>query len=278
MERQRRRNRLRAYGRADQIRPATVPAAPVREHLAALQAEGYGLERIADAAQVSRSVVMHVMYGPRGERGGKRPASIKTRPGERLLATTGAMIDAAFVPATGTARRLRALVAIGYSETHLASRIGMHRGNMSPIITGSRPRVTGETFAAVRALFAELWSAPVEGREAVRARNVAKRNRWVGPLAWDDIDDPDERPNITGEVIGEAQIDDLAVMLALSGEQVRLTPAERREAVARAHEMRWSDIRTADMTGMSERTVLRIRQELGLEAFEYSDLVQAGAA
>ena len=47
-----------------------------------------------------------------------------------------------------------------------------------------------------------------------------------------------------------------------------LTIAERREVVARLHAIGLNDQDIARRTGCADRTVLRIRQELGLPAIE----------
>ena len=277
MERQRRRSRLIAYGRGDQITPPRVPAGPVRDHIVALKQQGvFGLERIADAAQVSRSVVLDVYFGPRGARKLRRPDSAALIPAaaaERIVALQPADIVAALVPPVGTERRLRALVAIGYTESELARRVGMEVGNLSGIILGKRERITAETYRTVCAVFAELWSKPQQGARADQARKLAKRRRWVGPLAWDDIDNDREAPKVDAE----AGVDEMAVELALTGVKVKLTPAERRAAIRIAHARRWSDPLIAERLHTTARTVLRIRQELELPAFDYADIQQVGA-
>ncbi|PKQ33465.1 MAG: hypothetical protein CVT61_15980 [Actinobacteria bacterium HGW-Actinobacteria-11] len=73
-------------------------------------------------------------------------------------------------------------------------------------------------------------------------------------------------------------IDEAAVVLAMQGEGVRLTPAERRECVLRPHRERWSDGRIAETIGCADRTVLRIREEFELIAFDQNDLRGRGAA
>jgi hypothetical protein len=152
----------------------------------------------------------------------------------------------------------------------------MEVGNFSPLILGKRPRVTAPTYRAVCALFDQLWSSPQSGARAQQALAVAKDLRWVGPLAWDDIDDPDESPNLRGSDDEVGGIDEMAVDLAIIGEGVKLTGAERREAIVRLHAQRLSDRRIADILRISDRTVLRIRQELNLPAFDADSL--AGAA
>lgn len=281
MDRQRRRNRLRAYGRGDTIAPARVPARPVREHVMALRAEGFGLERIGDTAQVSRSAMLDVVYGPRGASKGSRVLDERTvREGvaARILAVTPDSIEAALLPATGTMRRVQALVAIGYTESMLADRLGVKVTNFSRLILGHRSRVKATTYEAARALFDELWATPQRGGRADRSRAIAWAHGWVGPLAWDDIDDPRERPNVTGGVERVDGIDDAAVELAVAGEHVRLNGLERRAAVTRLHAQRFSDQLIADRLHVADRTVLRIRQELGLVAFGHDELIFRDAA
>jgi hypothetical protein len=212
--------------------------------------------------------------------------------------------------ATGTIRRLRALVAIGYTPTDLAQSLDMHVSSLSTLIHGKRPRIQPQTQAAVRALFSELWAHPIQGHAGERARKRAKKHNWVGPLAWDDIDDPAEVANVIGPAprmphiehqctvtvlfatgaptqvdillvsqLSEPEpIDEVAVELAMTGREVTLTTAERQEAVIRLHRLRWSDKRIAAALRVADRTVLRDRQDLGLEAFKYSEIRQVDAA
>ena len=266
MERQRRRNRMVAYGRS--YVEERVPVGPVRDHVVALMAHA-GLERIADAAQVSRSLLLDIYFGYRGRQKAHRrsePQSVRASLAERVLAVTPEMLDAAFVPSVGTVRRLQALVAVGYSESELASRLGVLVTNLSGIILGKRSRVTAATYEAVRELFAECWAHPKRGRVGERSRALAKSHRWVGPLAWDDIDDPRETPNLAGEFTGEPQLDEIAIEEAMLGRPVKLRHGERREVVRRLNALKLNDQEIATRMHIADRTVLRIRQELGLAA------------
>lgn len=185
---------------------------------------------------------------------------------------------------TGTARRLQALVAIGYSQTALCQRLGLPSSNLALLIHGKRPNVWKKTHDRVDALFAQCWSQPILGESGDRARRLAAKHGWVVPLAWDDIDDPAEKPNIEGEKVVKVKgkkpvlIDDIAIELALRGEKVKLTPAEREIAVRRLHALRWSDGRIAAQLHCTDRTVIRIRVRLGLEAFDFSEIRQVESA
>ena len=195
---ERRRAKDRAYGRQ-----AYVDAQPAREHVERLQAEGMGWKRIARAAGIETSVVWKLLYGDpaRGQAPTKR---VRPATAEKLLAVTLDLAPGAKVDSTGTTRRLQALVAMGWSQSELARRLGMLASNLGPIVHGRRG-VTQATADAVRALYDELWStpAPPSGRHGAvptKTRNYAARMGWVSPLAWDDdtIDDPDATPDLGG--------------------------------------------------------------------------------
>lgn len=220
MERQRRRNRLRAYGRENEITVRVVSANPVRRHIDALHALGLGYERIGRAAGVGHGIMMDLIYGPRG---GERTGPVETirkEHADALLALSADTVEFALVDPTGTVRRLRALVAIGWSETRLAGILGMGVGNFWTLIHGRRGRVTVTKQHAVVAMFRELWDQPQTGVAADRARRIAKHYRWVGPLAWDNIDDPDEQPEGVARArdpryTAAEYLDDVAFLLEL---------------------------------------------------------------
>ena len=95
------------------------------------------------------------------------------------------------VEATGTRRRLRALVAMGWSFGHIGARLGesqptVHRWTV-------RERLFASTAEKVRAVYDELSMTPGPSN---RARLDARRKGWAVPLAWsdEDIDNPLARP------------------------------------------------------------------------------------
>lgn len=104
------------------------------------------------------------------------------------------------VDATGTRRRIEALVWCGWSLARLSARLGTSDSHARKILTSRR--VAAATERAVRELYRELWSqappeaAPYDRRAASRARSFARARGWVPPAAWDDdeIDDPAARP------------------------------------------------------------------------------------
>jgi transcriptional regulator with XRE-family HTH domain len=191
------RARMKLYGRWQPY----VDAQQAREHVRALGDYGIGWKRVAQIAGLASSTVRKLVYGGPGER----------PPTKRIRAETEAAILAvqpspeflggsAHVDATGTRRRVQALVWCGWSQSKIAARLGMFASNFAMLMT--RANVTADTARAVAALYDELWDqAPPEATQhqkiaANRARNYARSRGWVPPVAWDDgaLDDPAASP------------------------------------------------------------------------------------
>ncbi len=146
----------------------------------------------------------------------------------------------AYTNATGTARRLQALCALGYGWRDLAHRLGWHSEVIARIAKLADPQVLRRTAHAINDLYDQLAATPAdETRGAKYARTVARRHGWVPPLAWDDdpgphhIDDPDATPNIGAG--NDAQPDHEVVARAVAGELYwsQLTHSDRVETVRR---------------------------------------------
>lgn len=94
------------------------------------------------------------------------------------------------IDGTGTARRIQALVFIGYSLQEIQERLGF---DVAHIAHAHHPRVTVGPARAVLHLYNELWRKP---QNVPYRRKYARARGWVGPLSWDDdtIEDPAVRP------------------------------------------------------------------------------------
>lgn len=181
MERQRRRSRLRAYGREDQIRPRRVDAAPARAVLQRLLDSGFALERIAIAAGVPHSTLTTLRFGRRGAAAGVHLKTIEAVVAEALLRLEPQAISTSTVPATGTTRRLQALVATGQTQSAIAELLGRGVCNLSSLVHGRRQIVTVGTHDAVKALFDALWDQRPEGPKArSTTQHAGSRNAMDG--------------------------------------------------------------------------------------------------
>jgi hypothetical protein len=203
-------------------------------------AAGMGVPRIQQVSGVTKGVLIRLVYGcpGRGE-----PPSRKIRPGNaaKLLALRAPVLaDSALIDATGTRRRLQALVAVGWSGAELMRRIGVLGTDFPKLL--DRDRVLVRTDRAVRALYEELWDTPppasTRWERATRSRALAfaAAHGWVPPLAWDDdtIDDPDAAPD-HHQAEDAGLVDEVAVERVLRGDgnHRTLNHAERVELARR---------------------------------------------
>lgn len=164
-----------------------IDAAPVKAHLDQLRAHGIGKRTIAARSGVAMTVINRLI-GIDHSRPARR---IHPDTARKLLAVT---VDdhagGAFIDATGTRRRLQALVALGWTQTELGRRIGWTTANLNALILRS-DTVTRATADLVTELYEQL---SMRLGPSTRARSVATRRGWAPPLAWDNIDNPNEQP------------------------------------------------------------------------------------
>lgn len=171
-----------------------VPAGRAREHVAALLAT-LTVGQIEERSGVHRTAIRVLIGDFPGRPASKRivrktEALLLAVRADRLGPETKGLVDA-----TGTARRLRALVALGWPRAHLERHLGI--SSRTAWLLTAAPQapdmVTVSTREAVRSLYDELsLTIPGPSRAATRARRIAAARGWPPPLAWDDdvIDDP----------------------------------------------------------------------------------------
>ncbi|MFD9950552.1 hypothetical protein ACFWYW_57510 [Nonomuraea sp. NPDC059023] len=179
------RTRLIAYGQWETY----TDVEPVRAHVAELMRHGLAKTTIADLAGVSHDCVLDLMAG-RHSRG------LYVVNAQALLAVSfnlDLLPARSAVGAMGTRRRIQALAALGYSLTEQARRLGRTVNNFHAVL--GKPKVFAGTARAVRDLYELLSMTPAPPSHGAKlARSMADRNGWLPPLAWDDIDDPNEKP------------------------------------------------------------------------------------
>jgi hypothetical protein len=177
--------RERIYGRWQPY----VDAGPVREHIAVLRAAGIGVERIARLAGMSVSHIRDLAAQRRGD----STATRRVRPSTATRILAIAIDDAHLaqysrVDATGTRRRLQALIAIGWPTELLAAQLGRRPNSLCRSMTGES--VTARTAHDVATLFEQLWNnrpprTTSEQRAAADAARAHAAGRgWLPPLAW----------------------------------------------------------------------------------------------
>jgi transcriptional regulator with XRE-family HTH domain len=193
------RSRKVAYGRWNPY----VDAEPARQHVKELVAAGLGRRRIAELAGLDPSVIRRLEYGD-PSRGKPPTGQIRPLTAERLLKVTASpesLAGAAIVDATGSHRRIQALVAVGWSQRRLSERLGVSAANMASFMR--RPRILASRARAIRDLYDELWNTEPQCRSTqerlavTRAREFAAARGWAKPMQWDDdeIDNPAAQPS-----------------------------------------------------------------------------------
>lgn len=179
------------YEKGQQLRRArgwraTVPAGPIRRHIIDLLITGMSHRGIARQAGVALLTVRNIADD--------NQATVRIATATAILGLKPAILDGAHVPALGATRRLRALTTLGWSAPALSTRLGLHADTVTRITTGT-PQITHANDQAIRVLYRELCIKPATGNPSAlaRTRAWAARQGWVGPMAWEDIDN-DEYP------------------------------------------------------------------------------------
>ena len=249
-----------------------IDAEPVRAHLADLVEHGLGLNRIAELAGTSRSHLNGILGTS------TQPPARRLRPdtAARILAIpadAGSVADGVAIDATGTHRRLQALMAIGWTMPQLTAQL-----NRGYALAALGPRtlartlhsssVRASTARAVADLYERLWDQQpptatiAERAAAAKARARAQHNGWPPPLGWDDIDTDPEPDPTTPSAMNDDDIDEIAVERGVAGDGIRLehlTPAEQAEVVRRLTERGKSIRDIAAQLATTTRTVSRKR-------------------
>lgn len=184
--------------------PTRIDATETRDHVRALGAQGLGYKRVAELAGVASSTLWKIIHRDPSRADGQPQQRITPDVARRILAIRASLdtvTDGASIDATGTARRLQALHARGWSRRSLAHRLGTEHNALRLALVGGT--VSGRLARAVRDLYEELWdaappsSSPHERASVTRTLAWAQRQGWAPPMAWndDEIDNPAARPH-----------------------------------------------------------------------------------
>lgn len=202
--------RLRAYYqhrdaalKAGQWEPF-VDAEPVREHLRMLAKHDITPYRAAAMAGIgARS--LHPLFQPRNGRRRVIRHTVRAEIAAKILAVTPDPAAPGRVDSTGTARRIRALVADGWPMRHIAHQLGLGGTYVHQIVQRADKGhlVLAQTAATIADGYDRLKDEQPSdhgvGQRVINlARNHAASRRWPPTSYWatrkDDIDDPHFEP------------------------------------------------------------------------------------
>lgn len=117
------------------------------------------------------------------------------------------------VPSIGTVRRVRALMALGWRGPEIADAAGVSINTLRSIDYHGSTVVLAETARLVAMAYDRLSMTVPEGAYANRTRILAAHRGWHPPLAWDDIDNPDEEPRTTAPNGGRGRPENLPALV-----------------------------------------------------------------
>lgn len=174
------------------------------------------------------------------------------------------------VPSLGTTRRLQALYALGWTEEDIARRLGVSGARVGHLMNGYFPTLYPSTVESVARVYDELCMTVPEDpapqrrgevRVHERARRDAARRGYAPPLAFDNIDDPDEQParvTVRGNQRRKDDCDPVVVERVLAGDKtLRMTRAERVAVVRRARALGWTEGQIQERTGITQGASLQ---------------------
>ena len=200
-------------------------AQPAHDRVAALMARGFTAVAIGRAAYVSHDTVTRVAAGT--------PRLLQTT-ARALENITEAQVIAAtpghgYVPRLGATRRVRALQRLGWTMPLIAQHAGVKIRTVHSVVDPAQGAqlVARATHDAIETAYRALCMTP--GPDA-RNRRMGERRGWAPPLAWDDVDNPDEQPDYGTPGGRDMPVDQLAAEVArltargLSAAQIPLQP------------------------------------------------------
>ncbi|GGM05912.1 hypothetical protein GCM10010099_22620 [Streptomyces cinereus] len=152
-----------------------------------------------------------------------------------------------YIDVTSTMRRVRALACVGHSYATISAAAGTSPNRIMSIANGRQPTIRRDLAERIAAVYQQLaFAPPAANKHTSRTRNVALAKGWHGPLAWDDIGDPDCQPE-TDYRPSRAQASTRRKVYADPARVARLTAAGKSAA------------EIAQVIGCHQRTVVRAR-------------------
>jgi transcriptional regulator with XRE-family HTH domain len=180
--------RLRGYG---QWQPY-VDVGPTIKHVETLRNAGISIMQIAEQSGLHNNHIRRIASG--------KTKQVRPETEAAILGLTVEGMRRKLLPSTGSARRLQALLAVGWPLVHVAPYIGMNPVGVDRILHQSF--VLPATADAIASVYEQLKDQKPEDHGislmgAQKSRRLAERRGWRDPVWWEDmghIDDPEFDP------------------------------------------------------------------------------------
>lgn len=182
-----------------------IDSTPACDRVHELLAAGWNQRQIADAANCSERAISEAAQRI-------HPTMPRTTLQQILAIDPGQPVPQPlqYADATGSRRRLQALLVIGHPARDIAAAVGLNAGPLVLIARGIRQQVRPNTRERITAIYPAWTRAP---GTCDRTRTWAQKYGWHGPLAWDSntIDDPNAQPDADDATVIELKRDELAI-------------------------------------------------------------------
>jgi len=225
----------------------------VKEHLRALLAEpGVTVPRIAAVAGTGHSNIYRLLSGKTVEMQGATAAALLGVTAERARAVG----QRQFVDSTGAARRLRALLADGWSSESLSALCGVNPVTLSHWRAQARKTIRADGHETVVQLYEKIQALADPRGPSDMARRRAQEFGYLPPECWadGDLDDPDAEPlpraPESEDWVAVTQQIDAVLRTPLPGAGAHLDRHVKREVARQASKrLGWSYERIAEVLG-----------------------------
>lgn len=155
----------------------------VRAHLSLLRAWGWGDTQIGEATGLKRSSVWRLRERARGQ--------VQRETERAILAIEPNWCESALpVSALGSYRRIDALRCMGHTQLSIETQVGLKPYTLTDMRYRGN-RIAARYAARITRVYDELKHIPGPCQATA---TYAYQQGCAPPLAWDDIDDPNERP------------------------------------------------------------------------------------
>lgn len=164
-----------------------TPTQPIRDHVTWLRTHGMSERDIATAAG---------WKWPNSLRAALTHNTIRISTAQKILSVHPTMqhdISKEF-PGWMIARRLQALTALGWTTRHLATTTGLNEETIRALRRGKNTVYRNHATTIID-LYTTHAGIPYDGPGSHAARRLAQRRHWFPPAAWDNIDNPNEKPS-----------------------------------------------------------------------------------
>jgi len=221
------------YASASNTERGRIRADVIRDHITRLRNSGMSIDQIAEDAGMTGNGLLYII---------QRGKWVRRQSAAAILAVTVNIGPSrVVVDATGSSRRIAALMRIGWSQRAIAREAGLSQARIWDAL--HRDAIAAATAERIRQTFDRLHMTPGTNARSVK---FATRQGYPPPLAWDEdaIDDPAAKPSRqAGKSKSQAELlEDIA---------------ERRDVVRRLANYGLSASQIAERVGVTRRQVVR---------------------